>query len=361
VLLLESPRYFLGGFMEYGFVAQVIAELFAVAMWWATVVWDDRPAMAMDLVFGFAGAAAFLTWPVYTGPPALAFALVVAVRHGMKFADRLRHLVAAFAPLGVFALAYLVGRLGWLQLAGTGGAAPWPSVASYGWAVVALGVGGAMLAALQRRGRATVIVLFAVLAQAAAFYLLARRSGAPQPYMALKMFYLLLWPLAACAVVPLGELWQRGRLTGTRFSGVVAWAVVGLALVSVSRPLIRRPQLIHPLPPATSAPLYEAGKWARANLPAGCIEYLVGDDETAYWLHLAVLANPRMSARTGDNSTYEPSDAVIRWLTPGGLPWAIADLPALSRDVRSDLDIVRQFGTAAIVKRRGAASCDARQ
>jgi hypothetical protein len=70
-----------------------------------------------------------------------------------------------------------------------------------------------------------------------------------------------------------------------------------------------------------------------------------------------VLGNPRMSARTGDNSTYEPNDAIVRWLTPGGLPYAIADLPALPRGVRDDLDIVRQFGTAAIARRRGAASC----
>jgi hypothetical protein len=31
------------------------------------------------------------------------------------------------------------------------------------------------------------------------------RSGAPQPYMALKMFYLMLWPMAACATMAIGE------------------------------------------------------------------------------------------------------------------------------------------------------------
>jgi hypothetical protein len=107
-----------------------------------------------------------------------------------------------------------------------------------------------------------------------------------------------------------------------------------------------------------SLPLYEAGMWARVNVPPQCIEYLVGDDETAYWLHLAVLGNPRMSPRTGDNSTYEPDDAVLRWLTPNGLPYGIADLAALPRGVRDELDIVQRFGTAAIVKRRGPASCD---
>ena len=93
-------------------------------------------------------------------------------------------------------------------------------------------------------------------------------------------------------------------------------------------------------------------------MPAPCVEYLVGDDETAYWLHLAVLGNPRMSPRTGDNRTYEPTDAVVRWLTPGGLPYAIADLPALPRGVRDELDVMQAFGTAAVVRRRGPTSCD---
>jgi hypothetical protein len=140
---------------------------------------------------------------------------------------------------------------------------------------------------------------------------------------------------------------------------VVCWALIGLVLAAVSRPLLRTRARLHPLPPAVSLPLYEAGAWARSHIPPGCIEYLVGDDETAYWLHLAVLGNPRMSDRTGNNSTYEPDDAVMRWLTPNGLPYAIADLPALPRDVRSELDVVQRFDTAAIVKRRGPAVCEA--
>jgi len=45
-------------------------------------------------------------------------------------------------------------------------------------------------------------------------------------------------------------------------------------------------------------------------------------------------------------------------LTPNGLPYGTADLAALPRGVRDELDIVQRFGTAAIVKRRGPASCD---
>jgi hypothetical protein len=359
VLLFASPRYFVGGFTEYGFVAQVVAQLFVVSMWWATVAWDQAPGWAPDLVFASAGAAAFLSWPVYSGPPALAMFLVIAVRPELSVRSRVMHLLTAFGPLTVCALSYLAGRLAWLGLAGTGGAAPWPSIASYSSLLVSLATLGFILALTIRRARPTALFVCAVLVQSGVFYVLARRNGAPQPYMALKMFYLLLWPMAACAALAISEVWTRflaGRLPAAS-STPLAGAVIAVLMVAVARPLARRPDALHPLPPAVSLPLYEAGKWARANLPAHCIEYLVGDDETAYWLHLAVLGNPRMWERTGNNSTYEASDAVLRWLTPGGLPFAIADLKALSRDVREELDIVQEFGTAAIAKRRGPASC----
>ena len=51
----------------------------------------------------------------------------------------------------------------------------------------------------------------------------------------------------------------------------------------------------------------------------------------------------------------------MRWLTPNGLPYAIADLPALPKDVREELDVIQPFGTAAVVRRRGASACDAPQ
>jgi hypothetical protein len=377
LLLLAAPQYFLRGFTEYGFVAQVIAETFAVAMWWCAVLWADAPDWRAAAMFAVAAAATFLTWPVYVGAPSLTLFVIVALRTDHAIAARLRHLAVAFVPLGAVAGGYLVGRLGWLQLAGTGGAAPTPSVAAYSGPLVALAGLGLIVCMSGRGGRATALFTFAVLAQAAAFYAIALRAHASQPYMSQKMFYLLLWPMCACAAAAAGAIWTTAQRTAAaarnRFSrvpgasrgqpgrgvdGAIAWLVVALVAILVARPLARSPQRIHPLPPAVSASLYEAGRWARVNLPPGCIEYLVGDDETAYWLHLAVLGNPRMSARTGDDSTYEPKDAVVRWLTPDGLPYAIADLPALPRTVRDELEIVRQFGTAAIARRRGPATCD---
>lgn len=360
VLLLASPRYFLGGFTEYGFLAQVMAELFVVAMWWALVAWAQAPSMVLLGIFGLAGSATFLTWPVYTGPPCLAALCVIATVGTRPFRTRLGDALVALSPVGLVALVYIVGRLGWLQLAGTGGAAPWPSVDAFGWPLVALATAGFVLACIVPRGQATAAFAVAVLVQAAAFYVLARRAGATQPYMTLKMVYLLLWPMAASAVLACGAVWSRvvtGNLAARPAARVIAALIVAAAFVAMARPLAATPARLHPLPPAVFLPLYEAGQWARDHVPPGCVEYLVGDDETAYWLHLAVLGNPRMSNRTGDNSTYEPKDAIVRWLTTGGLPYALVDLPAIPRDVREELDVVQRFGTAAVAKRRGAASC----
>lgn len=364
VLLFASPQYFVRGFTEFGFVAQVVAELFVVAMWWASAAWWQTPSTAPLLVFAMAGSATFLTWPVYVGAPALAGGVLVMAQRRMSVASRVRCLLLAFTPIAVVAALYILGRLGWLQLAGTGGTAPWPSMSAYGPVLVALATLGVLVGLVRTRGLATLVFLASALLQAGAFFILAQRAGAPQPYMALKMGYLLLWPMAACAVLACGAAWDAmaSRLGAgggeRRASAVVAWAVVIALGVIVGRPLLRNPRLLHPLPPATSLPLYDAGRWARAHVPAPCVEYLVGDDETAYWLHLAVLGNPRMSPRTGDNRTYEPTDAVVRWLTPGGLPYAIADLPALPRGVRDELDVMQAFGTAAVVRRRGPTSCD---
>ena len=363
LLLLAAPRYALGAFAEYGFVAQVVAEVFVVAMWWSLVAWDAEPDWRLALFFSLCASAAFLTWPVYVGPPVAAFGLVLIARTDTSLGERARQGAVGLLPFALVAGIYLVPRLGWLALAGTGGDAPWPSPAVYSWPLTLLALAGAGIAVRHRASRATWLFGAMVVAQALSLYVLAaRRGGAAQPYMALKMAYLLLWPMVALATLALGALWTRvvdARVRSTVWRHVAAVGLVLVVLGGVAGSFVWQPKRLRPLPPAlTSVDVYDAARWARAHLPVGCIEYLVGDDETSYWLHLAVLGNPRMSARTADWATYEPKDAILRWLTPGGLPFAIADMPALPRGVREELDVAERFGSAAIVRRRGPVSCD---
>ena len=113
------------------------------------------------------------------------------------------------------------------------------------------------------------------------------------------------------------------------------------------------------MPRVITQPVVLAGEWARRHVPAGCVDYLVADGYTGYWLHTTVLGNARAAARTLDADTFEPPKALVRWILPGGLPYAITDhFDALPRDIRTNVDVLTRFGPAAVVQRRGPAVCD---
>ena len=351
VLFLFLPRaYFIGSFASDSFVAQVVSELFAVAMWWAVAAWDERPWIGFAALFAFAGMAAFLTWPLWTGPAMLAFVAIALTREELTLPRKLEHLAVAAVPILVVAAMYSSGRLGWVGIVRTTGGVvrPWPSV--IGWPFLLLSAAGVVSAAMRRSGRAILVFTTAIAAQALALFALAAARGADTPYMALKMVYLAIYPLAVCAALAIAAAWRLAPRAGVR----LAWAVVAVLAVAIGRPLVASPR-----PKAVvSEPLYRAGQWARANLPPACIEYLVSDSDTAYWLHLAVLGNPRMSPRTADARTFDERATLVRWINSGGLPFAIADLSAVPRDVRDELDVLAQFDTAAVARRRGSSSCD---
>ena len=105
-----------------------------------------------------------------------------------------------------------------------------------------------------------------------------------------------------------------------------------------------RPALTAPRPiPVVDLDLNAAGQWLRANGGATCSDYLVADAETAYWLHLAVLGNPRSAERMRELDRYEPRAAMAPWITAEGRSYAIADLRLLPDEVRSRVQIVKQI------------------
>jgi hypothetical protein len=348
VLLLLAPReYFFRSFTEHSFLAQVVAECFAIAMWWAVVVWTERPTLPAMVMFAIAGVATFLTWPVWIG--LLLLLVVVASQTEVALRDRVRALIVGIAPIALAASVHALGRVRAAAIAGASGFVVWPSVDLFGWWFLALALGGAILAAADRRARSIVWLLAAIALQAAALYLVATRSGADRPYLALKMAYLALYPLAVGAALALHRI---GRMAGR-----MAWILVAALAIVVARPLIaeRRPQ------PVVSEPMFLAGRWARANLPPACVDYLVRDNYAAYWLHLAVLGNARQTERTRDNATFDWQQTLVRWIHPEGLPFAIAgDFDALPKDIRTSVDVIERFGPAAVVRRRGASTCGSR-
>jgi hypothetical protein len=359
LLVFAIPAFSVASFRHDSFFAQVVSELFAIALWWTLIVWDKRPTLSMMSVFAIAAMAAFLTWPVWLGPPVLSLLILTATRRDLERPAKLAHLVTAFAPLVVVAALHAIGRTGWVSIVATSGAVAQPSVAAVGWWFAALASGGFIVASVSRQFRAVVVFSGAIALQAFVLWLVASRAGAETPYMAIKMTYLAIYPAIASAILAVSTLWNlwsrvpRLQRLPTRAVQGVAWiVVVGIALL-VTRQLANRPAPS----PVVSNDLWRAGNWARDNLPADCVDYLVASDYTAYWLHLAVLGNSRSAARTADDDTFLTQPSMARWLMPAGMTYAVADLSILPTEIRREVDVLQQFGNAAVITRRGPSSC----
>jgi hypothetical protein len=355
------PTFLVGSFTDFSFAAQVVSELFAVTMWWTIANWIERREIGWLLLAGVAGTAAFLTWPVIVGPPLALLGLAVLLPDRAGIRGRALRALLTIVPVAVVAVLFALGRTDMAVIVGTGGTTGQPTVAAYGMPFLVLSSAGLLAAAFIPQTRAIAGFALVIALQAAALWAFAAWHG-NTPYMALKMAYLALSAQAAGIAVAMGLLWalvQRihiRRMDLADYAVPAAWIAVAVTLVVAGRSWAERPKPAHG--PAMSRSLEDAGLWARANVPAGCVEYLVRDPDTAYWLHLAVLRNPRMSARTGDDSTYELNASLIRWLSPDGRPYAIADLNAVPRDVGAELDVVQAFGPAVVARRRGPARCD---
>ena len=382
VLLLLMPRpYFIGSFAQHSFLAQVVAEVFAVALWWALVIWDARPGMLPIAFFAVVGAATFLTWPVWIGPPLVVLALCLASRRDVSAVERAKQLILAVVAIGSIAAAFTASRGRSAGIVAAAGFVLRPAPAVFGWAFLLVCGAGVCVGLFGRRTRTIPLFLGAIALQAGALFLLAQARGSAAPYLALKMVYLAIYPLAVAGAVGTAAAWQtivrtvntpgvrpwsdpgqtpRCDQTGSRgvqipqWSRAVLWLLLAVFSVTVARTTMQVPRPT----PTISESLLRAGRWTRANANAGCVDYLVADGYTAYWLHLAVLGNARAAARSLENDTYELPPALVRWIEPGGLPYAIVeDFSALPRDIRDNVDVAARFGRTAVVKRRGAASC----
>jgi hypothetical protein len=353
VLLLFLPRaYFFGSFTAQSYLSQVLSELYALGMWWAIVVWDESPSTRAMMFYALSGAAAFLTWPVWIGPLVIVLAAIALTHVELSRRTRLRHVAIGALPIAAMATMHAARHISGFGIAGTGGFAIRPSADVLGWWFIALSAAGVIVAATERRARTATLLVAAIVVQAAALFATARASGAVAPYLALKMFYLAIYPLAVGGALAIAALWQSAIRTTSARSSLLAWTGVAVLGIAVARPLAttRRQKRV------VSQPTYLAGRWAREHLPADCADYLVADAYTAYWLHLAVLGNSRAAGRAMDNDTFEPAKALERWILPEGLPFAITDdFSALPKDIRTSVDVIAQFSPAAVVKRRGPA------
>ena len=341
-LLFFPAQYFFGAFTHDGFLAQTVSTLFAVAAWWALTAWEDAPVAAVASLIAIFLSATFLSWPIWIGPPLLMF-LAMIRRDDLDVPARRRQLAMVLVPLIAVFLLHSWDRWGWMVIVRTSGAVLHPSFSSLGWFLPLMAAIGVICALSDRRSRVTVVLLLVTGLQALTLFIIAKAQGADTPYMAFKMVYLAIYPMAV-----LGAL-AMARLTGaTPIADSIGWVLAAALVAAAARPALATPRAV----PAVSEDLYQAGKWMRANVGSTCADYLVSDPETAYWLHLAVLGNPRSSERTRELDRFDPRAAIAPWITSEGRNYAIADLRLLPDEVTSRVDIAAQFNSAAVIKRR---------
>ena len=351
VMLLLLPRdYFVGAFTHDAFLAQAVCACFSVASWWALVVWEERRSVAMASVFGLFVTAVFLAWPVWVGPPLLVFAGLLLRRH-VTIGWRVRHAAIALAPLGAVAVVHAAGRLGWALLVRTSGAVLKPSLAVVGWVFPLLAAIGLAAALRNRRARVTLALALAITAQTITLWFMSKTIGAETPYMAYKMGYLAIYPLAILGALAIHLPFSRSAMSVRSAAG---WVVATVMTITVVQPAITVPRLV----PVVSLDLYNAGRWMRTNVGPGCADYLVGSADTAYWMHLAVLGNPRSSARTAEIDRFEPRQVMGQWVAGLGRGHAVVDLGLLPEEVRSRVEVMAEFRSAAVIRRSGAACPD---
>jgi hypothetical protein len=181
--------------------------------------------------------------------------------------------------------------------------------------------------------------------------------------MALKMPHLAIYPMAALGGLALASVWRllervvaavipNGWLP-TGWGSVVASLLVigGVAWTAARFASVPQPE------PAITENAFRAGRWARDHVPPDCIEYLVRQDSTSYWLHQAVLRNPMQPAAGAAPPVFVYRDALVRWITGTSFPITIADLSLVPREVREDLDVLARFGRIAVGRRRGTTGC----
>jgi hypothetical protein len=355
-LLLWLPyTFFAGSFMAQSFFSQVVSELFAVAMWWTIVWWGEAPSVRAMALFALFGSAAFLTWPVWVGPLVLTLVISVWLRgRADKQVRPYSALTVALLPIAILAAIYAGTRTAYgFDMIHAVGFVVRPLPATMTWTFLILAAGGLVNAALLRPARPAAIFAAAIGAQAIALIGPGLR-GAAVPYLSLKMAYLAIYPMSVAAAVLLARIWRATLPPAV--AARYAWTPILAIALGVARSLA----LLPPATPVITQSVFLAGEWARTHVPPACVDYLVADGYTGYWLHLAVLGNPRAAGRALDDDTFEPSKALVRWILPGGLPYAIADrFDALPRDIREHVDVLARFGPAAVVQRRGSSRCPA--
>lgn len=359
LLLLVPHAYLLSPIVHYGFYAQALSEVFALAMWWAFVCWQQTPTRHWLWLGAMFGIGIVLTWPVFLPVPALTGVVILLVRRDRSRRERLTDLAMALGPVALVTAAFALSRAGSAGILSSGGDVLTPSVALFGLPFLALlAIGLAACARHWHQYQAVGLFVAWGALQVVALIVMQQWAGATNPYLGFKSVHLLVYGLVVMAAIGAATAWQAAAKTiAARWPAGLdraAWIVPALVLAV----LLQRGLPVPPLSSPFTRPVHQAGAWARTHVPANCVDYLVPHWLTAYWLHLEVLGNARASARV----TADPYDfrrAIGQWIGTGSMQHAIVeDWNRVPAEARAHMRVLASFGTAAVVERSdGLGAC----
>jgi hypothetical protein len=352
-LLLFTPDYTFGSFTHNFFFAQVVGETFALAMLWLIVVWIESHEPAALAGFSLLGVALWLIWPMWIAVPCAA--LLASFVLYPRSVGTTRQVLLTLAPIGVVAIAYISIHLRWLGIIAAHGAAQTPALTA--GPIVFFGLAAIGLVANRRRPSVAAVAGFgaAVIAMGLACFTIDRLKHEVGLYEARKMLYLLPDPLAVLGGLGIGTAIDfLGNLRQGLRSSVAAAAFCAISSFALASGLD-----FHPHPPL-NLPLYQVGMWTRGRVPNGCVEYLLVNKRTAYWLHIHVLGNPRREPRVDELWTHFEAGipAAERWYRTKELPYAIVgDFDKLPPEVHQGVRVLKRYHGAAVVELPAAPAC----
>lgn len=352
LLILVPHAYLLSPVTHHGFYSQVISEAFAIAMWWALVVWRQSADHRWLVLASMSGVGVVLTWPVFVTVPALTAVVLILARLTDTRRQRIAHLMVGLGPAACVATLFAATRSGSAGILASGGSVLTPAVELFGLPLLLLSAAGLTAAITRPRSYLAVAVFPAVcLLQVAALVALQHQLGATNYYLGFKTMHLLVYGMVTLAGIGLAIIWRAmadlARADWRTQADRAAWVVPVLVVVALLRSDLPRAPLSSPL----TSPVQHAGQWARANLPPNCLDYLVPQWVTAYWLHIDVLGNARASARV-ETDPYDFRRALGPWVATGSMRYAVVeDWDRIPADARDHMRLLATFDTASVVER----------
>jgi hypothetical protein len=356
-ILAFVPVYFLGSFVQFFFLGQVVSETFAIGMLSALLAWLSTSSRRVEWLASACGVGVVLSWPIWIVPSAAA-AAAVAMLGLRSWRDRTRMLAVCLGPAAGAALTHQFLHRDAAAIVTSAGAVTAPSIEAFGAGFLIAAAAGLAIGVRDRAARPVAAFLAATLLLSGLLAALASRAGSHSFYMAFKMMYLAILPAAVLGCVALARASDVvARVIRPARPGAIAAALLPVVAAAT---LVQGRLPVKPVRGSLSSSAREVGLWARARVPPACIDYFSRYWLTGYWLHLDVLGNPRESDRMRQE-TFDFPDVAAKWIEGRGLPYAIVeDLTAIPHEARADMVPLHQSGSFVLVRNARPAACAAR-